>query len=59
MEQAEYARDMKREGGMCRWGLCTRSPSTTITVNGRSFGVCPKHDRVATETDDEDIPIFV
>lgn len=43
MEQAEQLRDMKREGGACRWGLCTNGTTHTIEYNGRSYTVCQEH----------------
>lgn len=50
MEQAEYARDAKREGGMCAHGLCTSSHGLKPSPSGYSgqYGgskLCEEHYR--------------
>ena len=47
MEFADYARDAKREGGMCAFGHCTNphAPHEVPNYQGQYGGsrVCPKH----------------
>jgi hypothetical protein len=50
MDVAEMRRDMKKEGGLCQFGLCG-SPDTSKTYNGNV--VCQKHYDMLT--DDEDV----
>lgn len=46
LEVADMRRDMKREGGICQWGLCGTPP--TETIDGHAL--CTDHAEKYRET---------